>query len=171
MNVQPSGALCEDASPMTFENVFDRVEASAAALRYDALENEEIPIARTGLAHERSLPRPCSLVAIRLVGQRSGPSAQDLRSEIFMPLHELRMSHENKLDELAAFLARRELLARDARHVVRFAMFPVVKSGIDSGLPYLVARLEHVDTLFGSHTVRPKDMRVKLSPSPGRRQC
>jgi hypothetical protein len=80
-----------------------------------------------------------------------------------MPLHELRMSHENELDKVAAFVARRELLARDTRHLVRLAMFPVVKSGIDSGLPYLVARLEHVDTLFGTPTLRPKDMRVKLT--------
>jgi hypothetical protein len=46
---------------------------------------------------------------------------------------------------------------------VRLAMFPVVKSGIDSGLAYLVAGLEHVDTFFGSRTVRPKDTRVKLT--------
>jgi hypothetical protein len=39
MNVQAPAPLCEDASPMTLENVFDSVEPPTAALRDDALEN------------------------------------------------------------------------------------------------------------------------------------
>jgi hypothetical protein len=90
-------------------------------------------------------------------------SGLDLRSEILVPADKLRVPHENELDELAALVARGKLLARDARHLVRIVVFPVVKNGIDSGLPYLVARLEHVNSLFGSATMRPKDMRVKLT--------
>ncbi len=72
------------------------------------------------------------------------------------------MAHKHELDELAAFFARRKRLARDARNLVWLAVLAVVKNGIDSGLPYLVARLEHVGPTFGSPRLRPKDVRVKL---------
>jgi hypothetical protein len=87
---------------------------------------------------------------------------------MLVPADKLRVSHENELDALAALVATGKLLARDARHLVRLVVFPVVKNRIDSGLPYLVARFEHVNSLFGSATLRPKDMRVKLTVEPKR---
>jgi hypothetical protein len=78
-----------------------------------------------------------------------------------MPSDEFRMAHEHELDEIAALVARRERLARHARNLVRLAMLAVVKNGIDSGLPYLVARLEHVGPSFGSPSLLPKELRVK----------
>jgi hypothetical protein len=88
---------------------------------------------------------------------------RELRSKTFMPSDELCMAHQLELDELAALVTKRERLACDASHLVRLEMLAVVKNGIDSGLPNLVARLEHGDPAFGSSRLRPKDTSVKLA--------
>jgi hypothetical protein len=166
MDVQAPAALREDGSSMAIKSVFDGEETTAAALRHDSFENEKVSIARGRITHERS-GAPYFVVA---AGANDYPR-RCLRSEMVVPVDELRMPHENELDELAAFVARRKLLTRDARDLVRVGVLPVVKDGINPRFSYLVARLEHANTLFGPLTLRPKVRPVKLLVRWTARDC